>query len=342
MKRPNIIAVCYDFDGTLIKGNMQENRFIPAVGMTNKQFWGLVKDRARKNHMDEVLAYMLLMLDTAEMAKYAKELGLFNYKYVQATKAHELRKQGEGLEFFTGVKPKTTKVKGWFDLITEYGAKRKVTIEHYIISSGLYEMIKGSEIGDKFKYIFASGFSYDHLGNAKFAARSINYTTKTQYLFRINKGVLNHYDNEKINKFTSVEDRRIPFPNMIYIGDGATDVPTMKMLNSQGGYSIAVYNPEDDENAQCLVFHNRAHYAVEADYSKEKQLHRIVTGLIDRISNEIDTSMNLNASLPNSIPNPEDNRENIKRCNEARQRTRRSSKPVIPSDQQKFSPANQQ
>ena len=187
--------------------------------------------------------------------------------------------------------------------LSDYGAR----VEHYVISSGLIEMIEGSPIAKAFTPVFASGFSYTPEDLPKFAARSVNYTTKTQYLFRINKGILNSSENDKINKFTPEKDRTRPFSRMIYIGDGETDVPAMKMVNYQGGHSIAVYPPKipgqrrtsDDmskkETAKQLVAHNRAKFAIGANYEVDGPLYEIVTVLIRRIVGECKLEMNLSA-----------------------------------------------
>lgn len=279
------IAICYDFDGTLIRGNMQENSFIPEIGMKKADFWQEVKANAKENDMDEVLAYMQMMFEEARKNKIK-----FNKK--------SLKEHGKKVELFPGVED-------WFDLLDQH-PKENMKIQHYIISSGLDEMIRGSKIGGKFQHIFASGFVYDANGAATFPARSINYTTKVQYLFRINKGVLNNWDNSEINQFTPEENRPIPFSRMIYIGDGDTDVPAMKMLNYKGGYSIAVYPPRKGaritkeekakkENVEKLKEDNRCQFIAEADYSKGKELHKIVVSLIDRISDECLYNMNLRA-----------------------------------------------
>lgn len=222
-RRNETIAICYDFDGTLIRGNMQDNSFIPQCNMSKAKFWRDVKNRAKTSDMDEVLAYMFTMLEAAKSSN------------TPTTKA-ELRKYGGKLQFFEGVED-------WFDLINSYTVRKPVTVQHFIVSSGIDEMIRGTKIWKKFKHIFASGFHYDNNNAAIFPTRSINYTTKVQYLFRINKGIHNSWDNKKMNKRMSIEDRAVPFPRMIYIGDGETDVPAMKMVNNQGGYSIAVYPP---------------------------------------------------------------------------------------------------
>lgn len=279
------VAICYDFDGTLIRGNMQENSFIPDLDMQKNDFWSAVKKEAETQDMDEVLAYMELMMRKAKEKN--KE---FNKQ--------SLTKHGESVSLFPGVDT-------WFSRINKVGKELKLSVEHYIISSGIDEMIKGSPIGKCFKYIFASGFAYDANGEPNFAARSVNYTNKTQYLFRINKGVINSWDNS-INKFMDESERPMPFSRMIYIGDGETDVPAMKMLNYQGGYSIAVYPPSKGKRrtkeeslkrqvAEKLHKENRAQFIAEADYSKNKPLFDIVSSLLRRIYDEERHDMNRKA-----------------------------------------------
>ena len=283
--KPNI-AICYDFDGTLIRGNMQENSFLSEVGIPAGEFWMQVKERARNHDMDEVLAYMQLMVEAARRAE-------------KPFTRQALVEHGKSLELFPGVD-------GWFGLINEYCKSVGAKAEHFIISSGVQEMIEGSGIAKEFEHIFASGFSFDANGVPDFAARSVNYTTKTQYLFRINKGISNSWDNEKINRFTPEEERPRPFSRMIYIGDGETDVPAMKMVNHQGGYSIAVYPPRvgkrrnADEmakmrTAERLVKDDRAKFVVEANYEEDGPVFRLVGMLVRRIVDEYRMRMNLSA-----------------------------------------------
>ena len=284
--RPTI-AICYDFDGTLIRGNMQENSFLPDIGMAPEEFWKLVKEHARAHDMDEVLAYMQLMIEKARDAR------------VRFTK-EELGKHGRALELFPGVED-------WFASINEYCNAAGATAEHFVISSGLQEMIEGSTIAEQFKHVFASGFVYNENDVPVFAARSVNYTTKTQYLFRINKGTLNSWNNETINRYAPDEERPQPFSRMIYIGDGETDVPAMKIVNSQGGYTIAVYPPEEGvcqhegdvkrkQTAQGLVEDNRAKFVRAADFRVDGPVFEVVTMLVRRIVDEYRLGMNLAAT----------------------------------------------
>ena len=280
------ISICYDFDGTLIRGNMQENSFLPGVGQDPSEFWAKVGKHAKRHDMDEVLAYMHLMIEAARSAD-------------QPFNRQSLRDHGSRLDLFPGVAT-------WFRRINQYCRVAGATVEHFVISSGLEEMIRGSEIAGEFRHVFASGFTYDANGVPVFAARSVNYTAKTQYLFRINKGILNSWDNQKINRYTPEEDRPRPFSRIIYIGDGETDVPAMKMVNHQGGYSIVVWplkrgprmtreEMRKKEKAEQLVRENRAQFVAEADYEDGGPVHRVVTMLVRRIVGEYDLGMNLNA-----------------------------------------------
>ena len=258
------VAIAYDFDGTLASGNMQEHSFIPELGIKKDDFWHETRNiYAPKHDMDEILAYMYLLLDKA-----APNGGIT---------IELLEKHARDLIFFPGVD-------GWFKQINAYAAKLGIELKHYIISSGLREMIKASKIGDEFDYIWASGFMYDDNGKAVWPALAINYTTKTQYLFRINKGVLNSFENERINSFTPDHKRAVPFSNMIYLGDGDTDVPSMKMMMHQGGKSIAVYDPalKDKKEPECkrLQLQSRVNYYAEADYNEGSQLDSIIKDIL--------------------------------------------------------------
>jgi len=265
------MAIAYDFDGTLAPGNMQEHSFIAEIGLSAREFWAEAKAMAKSQDMDNILAYMQLMLEKARSKK------------VSITKKN-IQKHGEGIKLFDGVGD-------WFPRLNAYAEARHVKLKHYIISSGLREMIKGTSISSEFDYIFASGFFYDANDVAIWPALAVNYTTKTQYLFRINKGILNSYDNEKINKFVEEKDRPVPFTNMVYLGDGETDVPSMKMLKQQNGYSLAVYNPSKPrtklrksakEVALGLIREQRVDYALPADYTNGSPLDLAVKAIIDR------------------------------------------------------------
>ena len=177
----------------------------------------------------------------------------------------------------------------WFDRITEFGEKNGVRIEHYIVSSGIKEIIEGTEIAKFFKKIYACEFMYDYNGTIRWPKYAVNYTAKTQFLFRINKGVLtiNSQSADKLNQYTPENDRRVPFRNMIYIGDGLTDVPCMKLVKANGGQSIAVYDPEKGKTAATsLLQANRVNFIVPADYSQDSDIETIVHAIIRKMQAE--------------------------------------------------------
>ena len=261
MSRP-IVALIYDFDKTLSPKDMQEYSFLPGIRVEPDRFWGLCQDFALDHQMDGVLTYMYLMKKMAN-----GELDLSREK---------LREQGRDVEFFPGVET-------WFDRINEIGDQNGVDVEHYIISSGLTEIIQGSAIGDKFKAIFAASFCYDAAGQPVWPSTAVNYTNKTQYLFRINKGSLDVTNDRDLTAFTPEYLRRIPFTNMIYIGDGLTDVPCMKMTKQKGGYSIVVHAPEKTETADDMLLQGRVDFSLEADYTSGSEMEQTVTMLMRRI-----------------------------------------------------------
>jgi hypothetical protein len=266
MKKSISMAICYDFDGTLAPGNMQEHNFLPSLGIESSTFWSRTKDLAKEQDSDEILAYMKLMLDLAHEARLP-------------VRRDDFRALGAKLDFFPGVET-------WFPRVDAYAAAKGVKFEHFIISSGLREMIEGSTIAAEFTKIYASGFMYDENGVAVWPALAINYTTKTQFLFRINKGTLEAYDNSLINAFVPKENRPVPFESMIYIGDGATDIPCFRLVKQEGGFSIAVY-PKDDEEArikaEALTEGGRVSLIAPADYSSGSVIDRAVVAVIDKI-----------------------------------------------------------
>lgn len=268
--KPLKAALVYDFDGTLARGNLQERSFIPAIGMTREAFWKEVKAVTRDEDADEILVYMQLMLRKAAECE------------IQVTK-DELRAHGRDAPLFDGLADGA-----WFNRINAFASECGLELEHYIISSGIHEMIAGCPIFDRFKMVFASRYIYGDDGVAKWPGLAINYTTKTQFLFRINKGIPNSWDNERINEWTPEEERLIPFSRMIFLGDGDTDIPTMKMMTHQGGNSIAVYDPEvtpqDRQKIHRLISENRVNFVAAARYSEGSQLDIIVQGILGRIA----------------------------------------------------------
>jgi len=263
------VALIYDFDGTLSPGNMQEFGFVQAIGMNAADFWKEVHDMATKNDASEILCYMSRML---KEAKY-REIGLRRESFVEF---------GGQIELFPGVEE-------WFGTINDYGASLGLNIKHFIISSGLKEMIEGTSIAHEFENIYACSFLYDIDGVANWPAVAVDYTAKTQFLFKINKGISEVSDNSKVNQFIPERDRRIPFERMIYFGDGETDIPCMKMVKQHGGHSIAVYNsPKKRDTAMRLINEERANFACAADYSEGQDIYNVVRLILQKIKTDYD------------------------------------------------------
>ena len=259
-----VVAICYDFDKTLTPNDMQAQGFIQAVGMDVGEFWKESNALADKNNMDQNLAYMFCMKEKAYGQFLLNKKTLADY--------------GAKITLFPGVED-------WFERIREYGKERGAIVEHYIISSGLAEMIEGTSVAKKgaFERIYASSFYYDEKGMAVWPAQAVNYTNKTQFLFRIEKGVLDVND-PGVNDSFAPDEIRVPFRNMIYIGDSDTDIPCMKLVNSYGGSSIGVYSSENSDKAKVykMMREERIRYYAPADYSEGKELDSIIKSIIDR------------------------------------------------------------
>ncbi len=266
MHKKPIVALIYDFDGTLSPGNMQEFGFIQAIGKTPQEFWQMSDGIAKGQDASNILSYMKLMFDEAK--KNGIELRRSDFK-----------RFGQHIQLFDGVKE-------WFKSINEYGEKKGVRIEHYINSSGLKEIIEGCPIAHEFKHIFACTFLYNENGEAEWPGIAVDYTAKTQFLFKINKGIFSARDNILVNESMSEEQKRVPFTRMIYFGDGDTDVPCMKIVNMFGGNSIAVFNPTNAAkrlNAQKLQRQGRANFITPANFTKESRTYKVVCAIIDKI-----------------------------------------------------------
>ncbi len=263
MQKKPTIAIMYDFDKTLTTKDMQEYTFIPKLGMEARSFWAKANALAEKEEMDSILAYMKLMLDESK-------------KRNQPIRRNDFVSLGSNLEFFPGVLT-------WFKDIDKLGEKLGLAIEHYIISSGLREIIEGSAVGRNFKRIYASEYLYDENGVAVWPRLSVNYTAKTQFLFRINKGVLDVFEDKKLNNYTPEKSRAVPFSNMIYIGDGLTDVPCMKLVKNNGGKSIAVHKSGDLDISHKLMREQRIDFFAEADYSSDKKLFSLVSTILSKM-----------------------------------------------------------
>ncbi len=280
-KQKPVVALMYDFDKTLCTKDMQEYTFIPNVGMTATEFWTKSNSLAKGKKMDGILAYMYVMLQQAHAAG-------------RGVQREEFVKLGKDLEFYPGVED-------WFGRINQIGDDLGVKVEHFIISSGLHEIIEGSSINKYFQDVFACEFLYDENNVACWPKNAVNYTTKTQFLFRINKGILDISNDEDLNKYTPEDDRPVPFRNMIYIGDGLTDVPCMKLVKANGGYSIAVYQKGKKRKVEDLIAHMRVDFISLADYSEGGDLDTIVRDIICKMA-MVDSLKSRTKALIKAIP----------------------------------------
>lgn len=264
-KKKPIVAICYDFDKTLSPDDMQAFTFIPSIGMEKQEFWRESNSLAEENHMDRNLAWMHLMLKKSDA----------NNRSITREAFTAL---GKDVQLFKGVS-------SWFKHINELGEKLGVEVRHYVISSGLKEIIEGSSIAGNFERIYASTFLYSVDGIAIWPAQTVNYTNKTQYIFRIAKGFLDESD-DSVNDSMPDEKLAIPYDNFIYIGDSDTDVPCMRVVTSKGGYSIGVYNPQTNKRGRVyqLFEDGRLSFFAPADYSKNSDLFKIVKGILESIN----------------------------------------------------------
>lgn len=242
---------------------MQNYSFIPSLNIKPKEFWSKANDLTQDNHMDPLLAYMYLMIEESKK----KNLPINREAFVQL---------GKDIQYFPGVET-------WFKRLDEYGKEKGVEVQHYVISSGNKEIIEGSSIFSYFKEVYACEYLYKD-GIAVWPKSVVNYTTKTQFLYRINKGVLDISENAKVNASMPDEDKPVPFQNMVYIADGETDVPCMKTVRSNGGIAIAVYDKKKKKPASKLFNDRRVDFLCEADYSEGKQLDNIAKLIIDKVA----------------------------------------------------------
>jgi len=263
MQTEPIIAIMYDFDKTLCTRDMQEYDLIPKLNMSASDFWAEANGFGRAQKMDGILAYMYTCV------KRCREKGV-------SLKRESFVESGRNVELYKGVEQ-------WFDRINAFGKEQGAKIEHYVISSGMKEIIEGTSIADKFTEIFACEFYYDEQGNAAWPKTAVNYTNKTQFVYRINKGVLDVSNDVDLNRSMPDDSKRVPFTNMIYIGDGLSDVPCMKMMKAYGGQAIAVYQDDSKEKVEELLIKDRVDFIFPADYSKDGELDRTVKNIIKKV-----------------------------------------------------------
>ena len=263
MDKP-VVAIMYDFDKTLCTKDMQDYGFIPSLNLKPYEFWEKANVFGEAQQMDSILSYLYTMIEEK------KKQGL-------PITRESLKKSGEGIVLYQGVKD-------WFERVNLYGAAQGVQIEHYVISSGLREIIEGSGIAEKFTKIFACEFVYDENGCAMWPKTAVNYTNKTQFVYRINKGVLDISNDTDLNRSMPDDSKRVPFTNMIYIGDGLSDVPCMKMMKAYGGCAIAVYQESNRGKVEELLIGDRVDFIFPADYTENGRLNKTVHNIIKKMA----------------------------------------------------------
>lgn len=259
-----IIAFLYDFDKTLCTTDMQDYAFIPSLGLKPSEFWPIANGFGRQSRMDGILAYMYTMIREAEK------------RGVPVTR-QDLVEKGRGIVLFPGVQD-------WFSRINAFGESLGVQVEHYVISSGLREIIEGCSIAGEFKEIYASEFYYDPSGKPVWPKLAVNFTNKTQFVYRINKGILDVARDKELNASMPDDSKRIPFTNMIYVGDGLSDVPCMKMMRAYGGQAIAVYQEENRQGVEDLLSKGRVDFIFPADYREGTALDSTVKNIIRKMA----------------------------------------------------------
>ena len=263
MDRP-IIALLYDFDKTLCTTDMEDYTFIPALGYQPAEFWKKANTFGFTNRMDGLLAYMYTMIEECRRQNIRLDRDF-------------LVRCGHGIELFPGVKD-------WFGRINTFGQSLGVDVEHYVISSGLREIIEGSGISHEFKMVYASEFYYDETGTPVWPKLDVNFTAKTQFVYRINKGVLAVSNDKDLNASMPDDSKRIPFTNMIYVGDGLSDVPCMKMMRAYGGQAIAVYQAGNRLGVEELLSRGRVDFIFPADYREGTALDSTVKNIIRKMA----------------------------------------------------------
>ena len=259
-----IIAFLYDFDKTLCTTDMEDYAFIPSLGYTPAEFWGRANAFGWENRMDGLLAYMYTMI---------QECAAQNIKLDRAFLNH----CGESIQLFPGVRE-------WFARINAFGESLGVQVEHYVISSGLREIIEGSGIAQEFREIYACEFYYNENGDACWPKLDVNFTNKTQFVYRINKGILDVARDKELNDSMPDDSKRVPFTNMIYMGDGLSDVPCMKMMRAYGGQAIAVYQASNRQGVEKLLADGRVDFIFPADYREGMELDRTVRDILRKMT----------------------------------------------------------
>ena len=259
-----IIAFLYDFDKTLCTTDMEDYAFIPSLGYTPAEFWGRANAFGWENRMDGLLAYMYTMIQECAAQSIKLDRAFLNHC-------------GESIQLFPGVRE-------WFARINAFGESLGVQVEHYVISSGLREIIEGSGIAQEFREIYACEFYYNENGDACWPKLDVNFTNKTQFVYRINKGILDVSRDKELNDSMPDDSKRVPFTNMIYMGDGLSDVPCMKMMRAYGGQAIAVYQASNRQGVEKLLADGRVDFIFPADYREGMELDRTVRDILRKMT----------------------------------------------------------
>ena len=263
-KQAPIIAFLYDFDKTLCTTDMEDYAFIPSLGFTPSEFWGKANEFGWQNRMDGVLGYMYTMIQECAAQGIKLDRPFLN-------------RCGQSIQLFPGVRD-------WFARINAFGESLGIQVEHYVISSGLREIIEGSGIAHEFKQIYACEFYYNETGDACWPKLDVNFTNKTQFVYRINKGILDVSRDKELNDSMPDDSKRIPFTNMIYMGDGLSDVPCMKMMRAYGGQAIAVYQASNRQGVEKLLADGRVDFIFPADYRADTELDRTVRDILRKMT----------------------------------------------------------
>jgi len=266
--RHNIIALVYDFDGTLTPQPMQEYTVLPEIGIKKgRKFWDAVEKESRRTGGEEIVTYMRLIIEMSE------------HKHFPVTPT-VLKSLAKNISYYPGVKTFFKRMNVYIEKEFDVGVK----LRHYVISAGLKEIISGASIAKYFYRIFASEYYYDEYERAIFPKVIVNDTLKTQFIFRINKGKESLHEN--INLYMPPQQRPVPFQNILYLGDGLTDVPCMTVIKKNGGYAIAVFKPGDSKGLKTckeLLKAKRVDFIAEADYRSKKELGHLVKLLLNNI-----------------------------------------------------------
>jgi hypothetical protein len=270
----NTVAIVYDYDQTLSPNYMQDEVLFPTFGIDAKKFWKGCHSLVANEGYDNELAYMKALLDYLDLDRPTNT---------------ELRRLGAKLNFFKGLPEMFEEFKT--SLLSPQHEAHGIKVEHYIISSGLKALIDGSRLAPYVRAIFGCEFAEDREGRITFPRRVISHTQKTQFLFRINKGMLDY--SQDVNDHMPPELRPVPFEHMVYVGDGPTDVPCFTVVRQHGGEAIAVYNPDDTSRAsfkkcyQLSTHADRVRHIAPADFRAGSHLRCLIEQMVTEVADRI-------------------------------------------------------